>query len=98
MTGYFSSQFEDAQFTVQSYWVWFAGVVSLSILVLVVFSFASGTSDSDLVYRPLSRRIIDFTNRITGRQGRQRHDASGEDSMVVEQRGDWFNHERVDLH
>ena len=64
MTGYFSSQFVDARFTVRSYWSWFAGVLSASIVLLSIFSLLSGTMDTAIIYRPMSRRLMDFIAAI----------------------------------
>jgi hypothetical protein len=57
VTAYFSCQFVDAHFTVRSYWSWFAGIGSASLVLLIIFSLISGTLDADIMYKPLSRRL-----------------------------------------
>jgi Mg2+ and Co2+ transporter CorA len=57
MTAYFSCQLADVEFTVKSYWTWFAGVLSVSIAGLVGFSLLSGTMEGRLYYRTLIKTI-----------------------------------------
>ncbi|KAF2495997.1 hypothetical protein BU16DRAFT_617511 [Lophium mytilinum] len=61
MTAYFSTQLEGVVFTLKSYWVSFAVIFGLSAVALVIFSFASGTTEGKLVYRPLTRIFFDMS-------------------------------------
>ena len=64
LTAYFSCQFVDYQFSYKAYWKWFAGVFVASGLFLATFTLISGTSEGKLVTKPLSRRIIEFSEKV----------------------------------
>jgi hypothetical protein len=57
MTAYFSCQLQDVEFTVKSYWTWFAVILSASIAGLVGFSAISGTMEGNMNYLPMSKKI-----------------------------------------
>lgn len=57
MSAYFGCQFSDAEFTVASYWKWFAGILTASCVGLAVFSLVSGTLQSKVIVRPLGQKI-----------------------------------------
>ena len=63
MTGYFSIQFAGVQFTVKSYWWAFAVVLVVSVVLLFLFSFFSGTLEGKIITRPWSRIMYDFSRR-----------------------------------
>lgn len=63
MTGYFSIQFKDTEFEVKSYWWAFAIVLGLSLLMLFLFSFFSGTLNAHIVSRSWSRIMVDISKR-----------------------------------
>ena len=72
VTAYFSCQFIDARFTVRSYWLWFAGIGSASLVLLIVFSLISGTLDADIMYKPLSRRLWECISCVALKRRRSR--------------------------
>jgi Mg2+ and Co2+ transporter CorA len=57
MTAYFSCQLQDVDFTVRSYWTWFAVILSISVAGLVVFSAVSGTMEGSMNVGSWSRKI-----------------------------------------
>ena len=57
LSAYFGSEFVDTEFTVASYWKWFAGVFVASGLALVLFGVMSGTVQSKVLYKPLGQKI-----------------------------------------
>lgn len=59
LTAYFGGSFVNAEFTVESYWKWFAGVAVASGVALFVFSAASGTSQTKVLYKPLGTKMRD---------------------------------------
>ncbi|KAJ4362757.1 hypothetical protein N0V95_001248 [Ascochyta clinopodiicola] len=63
MTGYFSIQFKDTEFEVKSYWWAFAIVLGLSLLMLFMFSFLSGTLNGHIISRSWSRIMVDISKR-----------------------------------
>jgi hypothetical protein len=64
MTGYFSIQFAGLEFTVKSYWWAFAVVLAVSMVLLCLFSFFSGTFDGKIIItRPWSRIMFDCSRR-----------------------------------
>jgi hypothetical protein len=67
MSAYFSCQLADVNFTVRAYWTAFAIVFSVSVIALFIFSIVSGTMDADIIYKPLSRRLLDFCMSGIGR-------------------------------
>ncbi|KAF2428914.1 hypothetical protein EJ08DRAFT_591732 [Tothia fuscella] len=80
MTAYFSAQFKDVEFAVGTYWKWFGGTVGASIAGLMLFSFASGTVEGGIVYRPLGRRVTEICDGLFGRRGR----SGGQDMRLDE--------------
>ncbi|KAF2761742.1 hypothetical protein EJ05DRAFT_507375 [Pseudovirgaria hyperparasitica] len=69
MTAYFGSEFVNADFTVKQYWIWFGVILGTSIFALMIFSFASGTMEGRILYRPLTRRIFDAISKQFKRHG-----------------------------
>lgn len=63
MTGYFSIQFKDTEFEVVNYWWAFGIVFGASLLLLVAFSFFSGTFEGKIITRSWSRIAYDFSCR-----------------------------------
>ncbi|KAF2740028.1 hypothetical protein EJ04DRAFT_483588 [Polyplosphaeria fusca] len=63
MTGYFSIQFQGLEFTVKSYWWAFAVILGVSLVLLFLFSFFSGTMDGKIISRPFSRIMYDISKR-----------------------------------
>ena len=63
MTGYFSIQFVNTTFTVKSYWWAFAIIFVVSIVLLFLFSFFSGTFEGRIVNKPWSRIVYDFSKK-----------------------------------
>ncbi|KAF2804754.1 uncharacterized protein BDZ99DRAFT_525110 [Mytilinidion resinicola] len=61
LTAYFSTELEGVAFSLKSYWVSFAVTLALSAVALMIFSFASGTTEGKLVYRPLTRIFFDMS-------------------------------------
>lgn len=66
VTAYFSCQFVDTQFTVRSYWSWFAGTASASLVAVLVFSALSGTMEADIVYKSMSEKVMEWLNCFIG--------------------------------
>ena len=63
MTGYFSIQFAGLEFTVRSYWWAFAVILVVSLVLLFMFSFFSGTFEGKIVSRSWSRFVYDASRR-----------------------------------
>lgn len=63
MTGYFSIQFKNLEFEVGSYWSTFGIVLGLSFLMLVLFSYFSGTLNGHIIKTSWSRMVIDVSKR-----------------------------------
>ncbi|KAF1946140.1 hypothetical protein EJ02DRAFT_508973 [Clathrospora elynae] len=63
MTGYFSIQFKNTEFEVRGYWWVFAIVFGLSLGLLFLFSFMSGTFEGKIITRSWSRIAYDFSRR-----------------------------------
>jgi hypothetical protein len=63
MTGYFSIQFAGVEFSVASYWWAFAGFFGLSLVLVFLFSFFSGTMEGNIITRPWSRMMYDISKR-----------------------------------
>lgn len=63
MTGYFSIQFAGLEFTVKSYWWAFGVVLAISVVLLFLFSFFSGTFEGKIITRSWSRIMYDFSRR-----------------------------------
>ncbi len=60
MTGYYSIQFKDVAFTTNSYWVVFGVVFGLSLGLLFLFSFFSGTFEGKIINKSWSRVAYDL--------------------------------------
>lgn len=67
VTAYFSCQFVDTQFTVRSYWAWFAGTASASLVLLLAFSALSGTMEADIAYKSISGKAVECVSRLVER-------------------------------
>lgn len=63
MTGYFSIQFKNTEFEIRSYWWTFAIVFGLSIFLLLLFSFFSGTFEGKIINKSWSRIAYDISRR-----------------------------------
>lgn len=63
MTGYFSIQFKDTEFEINSYWWAFAITLGVSLLMLLMFSFFSGTLNNHIISRSWSRMMVDISKR-----------------------------------
>jgi hypothetical protein len=73
MTGYFSIQFAGTEFQVNSYWWAFGGVFGVSLFLVFLFSFFSGTMEGKIVSRPWSRMIYDLSKRWWMHRRRRGH-------------------------
>jgi Mg2+ and Co2+ transporter CorA len=71
MTAYFSCQLNDVEFTVKSYWTWFAVILSVSILGLSVFSILSGSNEGKMDLKSYGAKIKEFSTKIWARRGRK---------------------------
>jgi len=60
MTAYFSTQIQDLQstFTTRSYWISFAVVMLLSLGLLTLFGYASGTVEGRVIYRSVLKTFF----------------------------------------
>lgn len=63
MTGYFSIQFKNTEFEIHSYWWTFAIVFGVSIGLLFMFSFFSGTFEGKIITKSWSRVVYDVSRR-----------------------------------
>lgn len=70
LTGYFSVQAEDLQhtFTARSYWISFAVVMFLSIILLALFGYASDTVEGKTIYRSLFRTFFSSSKARISRE------------------------------
>jgi hypothetical protein len=68
MTAYFSTQLENVQFTVRSYWITFGIVLAASCVGLVVFSLVSGTIEGKMDNRSMSRSAMDASRLFLTRK------------------------------
>ncbi|TID21318.1 hypothetical protein E6O75_ATG04713 [Venturia nashicola] len=72
MTGYFSSQFSNVEFTVKSYWTWFAVVLSTTIFSLVVFDVLSASEEGEMDLKSYGLKFKEYIKRrFTGESGRR---------------------------
>ena len=73
MTGYFSVQISDlvGVYTVKTYWVCFAVVMTLSFLFVAAFGLVSGTLEGKPIYRSLTQTVLD-AGRGKWRERRQK--------------------------
>jgi hypothetical protein len=74
MTAYFSVQIQDLQgvYTAKTYWVCFAVITGLSVIVLVAFGFLSGTVEGRPIYKSLTRTLFDRSKDKVSK-GRTKH-------------------------
>jgi Mg2+ and Co2+ transporter CorA len=63
MTGYFSIQFKNTEFEIKGYWWTFGVVFGVSMGLLLLFSFCSGTFEGKIVTRSWSRVVFDVSRR-----------------------------------
>lgn len=61
MTAYFSCALTDVSFTSHTYWTCFGIIMGLSLIGLFGFSILSGTMEGSMLYKPLGKRIVDWT-------------------------------------
>ena len=61
MTGYFSTQLDDlaSTYTIKTYWICFAVIMTLSFIFLVIFGVLSGTLEGKPIYRSLTETVLD---------------------------------------
>jgi Mg2+ and Co2+ transporter CorA len=71
MTGYFSIQFKNVEFEINSYWWTFGIVFGASMLLLLAFSFFSGTFEGKIITRSWSRIAYDVSRRWLGKKGKR---------------------------
>jgi Mg2+ and Co2+ transporter CorA len=72
MTGYYSIQFKGVEFEVANYWKLFGIILGVSVFLIILFSFASGTFEGKIITRTWARVVYDgsrrwFTHRRTKR-------------------------------
>lgn len=67
MSAYFSTDLSNQQYTVQQYWIAFAGVFTLSWVALLGFGVMSGTMETWVFFPPLKA----FVQRHMGKYGRK---------------------------
>ncbi|GFF46993.1 hypothetical protein IFM51744_06463 [Aspergillus udagawae] len=74
MTAYFSTELRGVKgvYTQAEYWISFAVIMVLSLLVLVLFGYASGTIEGRPIYQSLSRTFISSSKDKLGHQ--RKHD------------------------
>ncbi|GAQ10775.1 hypothetical protein ALT_8096 [Aspergillus lentulus] len=70
MTAYFSTELRGVKgvYTQAEYWISFAVIMVLSLLVLVLFGYASGTIEGRPIYQSLSRTFISSSKDKLGHQ------------------------------
>ncbi|KAL6708434.1 hypothetical protein ACN47E_002697 [Coniothyrium glycines] len=68
MTGYFSIQFKNTEFEIRSYWWAFGLVFGVSIGLLFLFSFFSGTFEGKIITKSWSRIAYDVSRRWIAHQ------------------------------
>ncbi|GIK04445.1 hypothetical protein Aspvir_008528 [Aspergillus viridinutans] len=70
MTAYFSTELSGVKgvYTQTEYWISFAVIMVLSLLVLVLFGYASGTIEGRPIYQSLSRTFISSSKDKLGHQ------------------------------
>ncbi|KAH3364307.1 hypothetical protein KXW94_005697 [Aspergillus fumigatus] len=70
MTAYFSTELKGVKgvYTQTEYWISFAVIMVLSLLVLVLFGYASGTIEGRPIYQSLSRTFISSSKDKLGHQ------------------------------
>ena len=73
MTGYFSIQFKDTEFEMNSYWWTFGIIFGVSIVLLLVFSFFSGTWEGKIVKKSWGRMVYEVSRKWWARRAKGRH-------------------------
>ncbi|KAF2842119.1 hypothetical protein M501DRAFT_927945 [Patellaria atrata CBS 101060] len=68
MTAYFSTEIEGVTFKLNEYWIAFAVILTLSVIVLIVFGVVSGTMESKILYKPWSRIFWDKGKKVYNRK------------------------------
>jgi Mg2+ and Co2+ transporter CorA len=63
MTGYYSIQFKGVEFEVENYWRLFGIILGLSVFLIIVFSFVSGTFEGNIITRTWARVVYDGSRR-----------------------------------
>lgn len=71
MTAFFSTQIVNVKFTLRDYWISFSVILGSSFLALAIFSFASGTTEGKMIYKPLSRIVFDISKAFLFRKNRK---------------------------
>lgn len=71
MTGYFSIQFKDTEFELNSYWWTFGIIFGVSIVLLLVFSLFSGTWEGKIVKKSWGRMVYDVSRKWWTRRSRR---------------------------
>jgi hypothetical protein len=79
MTAYFSCQLTDVEFTVKSYWTWFAAILSASILGLTIFGILSGSNEGTMEFKSYGKKLTEFSARLWARRGRKGREVNFED-------------------
>ena len=78
-TAYFSTEIDELQhYTSKTYWVTFAVVMFLSIVLLMLFSWLSGAVEGRPVYRSMATTLYDFSMRALGRRKNEGEDEDEE--------------------
>lgn len=67
LTAYFSTAV-STNFTITSYWISFAVILTVSFFILFIFGRVSGTLEGQIVYRTLGQAFREFLKRALGRQ------------------------------
>ncbi|KAK2760773.1 hypothetical protein FQN54_002010 [Arachnomyces sp. PD_36] len=69
MTAYFSTEIPELQnaYTAKTYWVCFAVILVLSVVVLWIFGRASGTVEGKTIYQSLSKTFFDASRGAIGK-------------------------------
>lgn len=68
MTGYFSIQFNDLEFGFRSYWWTFGIIFGVSLALLFLFSFMSGTFEGKIITRSWSRIVHSLSTCLACRK------------------------------
>jgi hypothetical protein len=71
MTGYFSIQFKGTEFEISNYWWCFGIVFGASMVLLLAFSFFSGTFEGKIITRSWSRIAYDVSKGWVARRGKR---------------------------
>jgi Mg2+ and Co2+ transporter CorA len=79
MSGYFSSQLVDAEFTIKSYWTSFAIILTVSILALTIFSVLSGADEGKMDLKSWGTKVKEYSARIWARRLRKGREVNFEE-------------------